>query len=227
MRILSRLLVTVALAAGCAPSADPPATASSDAGSPDEATPVTTPANAEVSTGNSSEPVATDIPSKAPESVELKIATYEELQATIAGSAGKVVVVDFWSTQCGPCIKEFPGLVALHQELPSSQLRCLSASLDYEDLPNFSVEEAHAEALSFLETQNATLENFILSEDSLIVLDEKLKLPSIPIVQVFDVDGKLARTFDESSGESFTYEADVAPFVRELLAKRFSSDGDE
>lgn len=174
---------------------------------------------------SASDPTAETSPSdgdETPASVELKIATFDELQASIAESKGKIVVVDYWSTQCPPCMTEFPGLVAIHNDLPSSQVRCISASLDYEGLPDFPIEEARKSALEFLEQKEATLDNFILSEDSLTVMDEKLKIASIPAVFVFGVDGKLARLFDESSGESFTYEKDITPFVKELVAKSFS-----
>jgi thiol-disulfide isomerase/thioredoxin len=159
-----------------------------------------------------------------PEKVDLTTATFDELQASIAASKGKVIVVDYWSTQCTPCMTEFPGLVAIHNELPHDQVRCVSASLDYEGLSDFPIEEARKASLEFLEQQEATLDNFILSEDSLTVMDEKLKIASIPAVFVFGVDGKLARLFDESSGESFTYEKDVTPFVKELVAQSFPAD---
>ena len=154
------------------------------------------------------------------EKVELTISTFDELQASIAASKGKVVVVDYWSTSCPPCLTEFPGLVAIHNELPHDQVRCVSASLDYEGLADFPIEEARNSAL---EQQKATLDNFIVSEDSLTVMDDKLKIASIPAVFVFGVDGKLARIFDESSGESFTYEKDVTPFVKELVSQSFSA----
>lgn len=187
-----------------------------------------TPSNDEVDQviDDSQEPSEAEIePASDPEprsgQVELQVATFDELQQVIADSEGKVVVVDYWSTSCPPCMTEFPGLVALHNDMPRDQLRCISASLDYEGLSDFPVEECRKMALEFLEQQKATLDNFILSEDSLTVIDEKLKIPSIPAVFVFGTDGKLARLFDESSGESFTYEKDVTPFVKELVAQSF------
>ena len=157
------------------------------------------------------------------EKVQLTIATFDELQVSIKASKGKIVVVDYWSTSCPPCMTEFPGLVAIHNELPHYQVRCVSASLDYEGLADFPIEEARKSALDFLEQQKATFDNFILSEDSLTVMDDKLKIASIPAVFVFGIDGKLARMFDESSGESFTYENDVTPFVNELVSQSFSA----
>lgn len=156
--------------------------------------------------------------------VELTVVSFDELQASIAESKGKIVVVDYWSTSCPPCMKEFPGLVAIHDELPHDQVRCISASLDYEGLADFPIEDCRKSALEFLEQQKSTLDNFILSEDSLTVMDDKLKIASIPAVFVFGVDGKLARMFDESSGESFTYEKDVTPFVKELASQSFSAE---
>jgi thiol-disulfide isomerase/thioredoxin len=192
----------------------------------ESAAPVVSPVESESHSPDGSQPTnAPGSDTTAPvEKVELTVTTFDELQASIAESKGKVVVVDYWSTSCPPCLTEFPGLVAIHNELPHDQVRCVSASLDYEGLADFPVEEARKLALEFLEQQKATLDNFILSEDSLTVMDDKLKIASIPAVFVFGVDGKLVRMFDESSGESFTYENDVTPFVKELVAQSFSAE---
>ena len=43
---------------------------------------------------------------------------------------GKLVLIDFWASWCGPCRKENPKLVKLHEEYADSDFEILSVSLD-------------------------------------------------------------------------------------------------
>jgi thiol-disulfide isomerase/thioredoxin len=43
---------------------------------------------------------------------------------------GKVTVVDFWASWCGPCRQENPNMVAIYNELHSKGLNVVGVSLD-------------------------------------------------------------------------------------------------
>jgi len=46
--------------------------------------------------------------------------------------AGKVVLVDFWATWCGPCIRKMPDIVNAHQKFKDKGLVVIGVSLDKE-----------------------------------------------------------------------------------------------
>lgn len=48
-------------------------------------------------------------------------------------TAGKVVVLNFWTTWCGPCRREIPDLVELHKEMASKGVMVIGVSLDQAD----------------------------------------------------------------------------------------------
>lgn len=50
----------------------------------------------------------------------------------LASYRGKVVLLNFWWTQCAPCIEEIPSLLQLHHDMPNLQI--IGVSID--DDPN-------------------------------------------------------------------------------------------
>ena len=153
--------------------------------------------------------------------VQVRVASWEEVEQAIAAHQGKVVVLDVWSTWCQPCVREFPGLVKLHQA-HGDKVVCMSLNSNYAGLADEPPEAAMDQVKAFLEQQSATFENFISSTQDM-ELYQKLDSPSVPIIRVYDKSGKLHKQFDDSSGEygqeGFNYEQHVTPVVEELLAQ--------
>jgi thiol-disulfide isomerase/thioredoxin len=152
--------------------------------------------------------------------VTIRLVDYAEVEAELAKHAGKVVVLDCWSTSCPPCIKEFPGLIKL-QKTFGERVVCLSLSFDYEGIG--APDEVVPRVEGFLRDVGAgTIVNLVAREDA-DALYEKMNLVSVPAVFVYKPDGTLARTFDDDMaskelGRPFTYE-DITAAVEECLAR--------
>jgi thiol-disulfide isomerase/thioredoxin len=160
-------------------------------------------------------------PASAPASSEptARLASWEEVEQLIASKKGKVVVLDLWSTWCTPCLKEFPGLVALHNKHPD-QVACISLNLNYAGAKDESPADARAEIEAFLKEQGATFDNLISTTPDEAVW-KSLNVAMVPIVRVYDRQGQLRKQFVNENGEygdeGFTYQEHVAPFVEQLV----------
>lgn len=56
-------------------------------------------------------------------------------QVSLSAYRGKVVLLNFWSTTCPPCVAEIPSLVSLHRELQGQGLVVLGIALDPTEKP--------------------------------------------------------------------------------------------
>lgn len=150
--------------------------------------------------------------------IDVRLVDHAGLMAAVEAHRGRIVVLDCWSTSCPPCVKEFPGLVALAEKY-REQVACLSLSFDYEGIG--TPEEVLPPVRSFLQQVGAgRIDNMLTKEDA-DSLYRKLDLVSIPAVYVWKPDGTLARRFDDDDaarrlGRPFTY-ADVEAEIRSLL----------
>jgi thiol-disulfide isomerase/thioredoxin len=144
-----------------------------------------------------------------PTAVTVKVVRYDGLSELVKQHKGKVVVVDFWADYCIPCKREFPKLVALHNQHAKAGLVAMSVSLD-----DLSEDGAKDKVVKFLEKQNATMTNLILDEKP-EVWQAKLKIDGPPLVMVFNRKGELEQKFVDKDVD---YDA-IGKLVTELLAK--------
>lgn len=150
--------------------------------------------------------------------VKLTEADWPEVQAKVTENQGKVVVLDVWSTSCGPCMKEFPNLVKLHNKHQGGDVVCLSMSIDYDGIPGKPPEYYREKVMKFLTKVHSTLDNYLLTQESTQWYEE-VGLNALPAVFVYNRQGELVRRFDnDSSDEPFTYE-EINKLVDKLLAE--------
>ena len=163
---------------------------------------------------DSAEPAAAKKPT-----TTLEVASFAQVQDVIAKHKGKVVVVDYWSSWCNPCLKELPEFVQLHKEL-GDKIICMTVDVDFAGIVGEKPEDHHANVLGILTKNNALMKNFLSSDPDMTVFD-KLRVASVPALHVFDKAGKLHHRFDNENGaygeEGFSVLKHVKPVVAELL----------
>lgn len=215
------------LAVGCeaqpsAPQSEPEVPVAGPAVEPEAAAEETAPeGQSEPEAAPETESTAVPEEASAGREVTLQILDWDATQKLVDKHRGKVVVMDLWSTYCPPCIAEFPHLVKLHREY-GDQVECISVSLDYDGLDDTPVEGYREKVLRFLKKQNATFTNVLLSTDAETLFNKHIEHNSMPVVYVFDQDGKRVAAFPDLQGdpEKFNYADFVTPLVERLLAER-------
>jgi thiol-disulfide isomerase/thioredoxin len=102
---------------------------------------------------------------------------------------GKVVVVDFWATWCGPCVAEMPNMKKLHAEFKGKGVEFIGVSLDQPESQGGLKALREYVAKNEINWPQYYQGNFWDSAFS-----KSLGINSIPCVYIVDAEGKLYST---------------------------------
>lgn len=138
--------------------------------------------------------------------VELKGKLLDGSDLDWSNYKGKVVLIDFWATWCGPCVAEMPNIKEVYQKYHEQGFEVIGISLDKE------VDAAKA----FFEKQEIPWKTVIGHDDETRgpkhPMVEKFGIRSIPTMILLGRDGKIAAV--NARGEK------LEPQVKKLLEKK-------
>lgn len=115
----------------------------------------------------------------------LKPANFPKL---VGGAKGKVLVINFWATWCGPCVVEFPEFVALDEKYRARGVKVVGISAD-------EVGEIKSKIVPFVKEKKVGFPIFVQDTDDpqeMIDVVNKEWSGALPATFVYDRQGKLA-----------------------------------
>ena len=124
-------------------------------------------------------------------------------EMALADLQGKVVMVDFWASWCGPCRESFPWLNTMQEKYAEQGLVVVGVNLDKQP----------KQALDFLKQVPA---NFTLLLDNKAILPEAYGLIGMPSSYLLDRQGHLRATHTGFNvGRVNEYEASIQQLLAE------------
>lgn len=100
---------------------------------------------------------------------------------SVGNYKGKIVLVDFWATWCGPCVGELPNVLQTYQKYHDKGFEIVGVSLDSDK----------AKLTSFIQTRNMPWQQFFDGGGWHNKVAAKYVVHSIPATYLIDKDGKL------------------------------------
>src|SRR5206468_2602941 len=92
----------------------------------------------------------------AAEPVTVELAKSEDLKNLRRNNSGKLRLVNFWATWCGPCITEFPELVTINRMYRHRAFEIVTVAANFPD--------ERKEVLAFLEKNQASTRNLLFGD---------------------------------------------------------------
>lgn len=115
---------------------------------------------------------------------ELKFTATDGSEVDFAKLRGKVVLVDFWATWCGPCVAEVPNVVATYKKLHEKGFEIVGISLDQDK----------AKLEDFVKSKGMTWVQHFDGKGWKNEIAQKYGINSIPAMWLIDKKGMVVST---------------------------------
>jgi peroxiredoxin len=116
------------------------------------------------------------------EAPELRLTALDGQPASVAAHKGKVLLIDFWATNCPPCLAEFPKLKQLYADKHKEGFEILGLSLD--ESPD--IVDAFQKRAELPWT-------LVCEPDQIRVAREKYRVRTIPSLFLIGRDGRITQ----------------------------------
>jgi thiol-disulfide isomerase/thioredoxin len=125
------------------------------------------------------------------------------LEGSLPDVKGKVVIVDFFASWCGPCKESFPAMDALQKKYGDKGLVIIAVNLD----------KKPADMEAFVKAHPAS---FAIVRDAANKLVSQVKIPTMPSSFVLDKEGKVFALHRGFKGEESVkeYTAQIESLLR-------------
>lgn len=132
---------------------------------------------------------------------------------TLASMRGKVIMLDFWATWCGPCLAQMPTLARFYEDYKKDGLEILGVTRYYGAQSGFSVDtQSELEFLKKFKAEKNLPYDFVVGKD--ITNQTKYGSTSIPTTVLIDKKG-IVRFVESGSGDTEELEAMIVKLLAE------------
>jgi thiol-disulfide isomerase/thioredoxin len=114
--------------------------------------------------------------------LKIKFTSVEGQPVDLAALKGKVVLVDFWATWCGPCVAEVPRVKAVYDKFHAKGFEIVGISLD----------EDKARLQAFVKEKGMAWPQFFDGKGWENEICSRYSVESIPTMWLVDKEGKVA-----------------------------------
>ncbi|MDI7260667.1 MAG: TlpA disulfide reductase family protein [Thermodesulfobacteriota bacterium] len=144
-------------------------------------------------------------PKESASAPDFTLKTLEDQEISLSGLRGKVVLLDFWATWCGPCRESIPHLIQLYRSYQEEGFELIGMSLDKK-------EEAD-KVRHFVRSMDIPYPIILAPED----VSKNYGITGLPTTILIDKEGRIR---DKIVGFNSSIAQQIAARVAELTSEK-------